>query len=110
MDRLARVGATVDFHGRVHRGVAKVLAHELDALKRMVIEELVLSENFEAPRDIVAHTSTPTTLGERLHTGRTSPPERHLAGRSRTGRPDAGQAALRCGRPPAGSGVERRTR
>ena len=58
----------VDFHGRVHRGMAKVLARELDSLKLMFIEEPVLSENLEALRDIVAHTSTPIALGERLYT------------------------------------------
>ena len=58
----------VDFHGRVHRGMAKVLARELDPLKLMFIEEPVLSENLEALRDIVAHTSTPIALGERLYT------------------------------------------
>ena len=58
----------VDFHGRVHRGMAKVLARELDALKLMFIEEPVLSENMEALRDIVQHTSTPIALGERLYT------------------------------------------
>ncbi|OLV18859.1 galactonate dehydratase [Deinococcus marmoris] len=58
----------VDFHGRVHRGMAKVLARELDAFKLMFIEEPVLSENIEALRDIVAHTSTPIALGERLYT------------------------------------------
>ena len=58
----------VDFHGRVHRGMAKVLAKELDAFTLMFIEEPVLSENLEALRDIVAHTSTPIALGERLYT------------------------------------------
>ena len=58
----------VDFHGRVHRGMAKVLARELDAFKLMFIEEPVLSENLEALRDIVTHTSTPIALGERLYT------------------------------------------
>ncbi|GAA4006660.1 galactonate dehydratase [Deinococcus rubellus] len=58
----------VDFHGRVHRGMAKVLAKELDAFKLMFIEEPVLSENIEVLRDIVAHTSTPIALGERLYT------------------------------------------
>ncbi|PYE56336.1 galactonate dehydratase [Deinococcus yavapaiensis] len=58
----------VDFHGRVHRGMAKVLAKELDAFGLMFIEEPVLSENLEALRDIVTHTSTPIATGERLYT------------------------------------------
>lgn len=56
----------VDFHGRVHKAMAKVLARELDPYRLMFIEEPVLSENIEALRDIVAHTSTPIATGERL--------------------------------------------
>lgn len=57
----------VDFHGRVHKAMAKVLAKELDPYKLMFIEEPVLSENSEALRDIASHTSTPIALGERLY-------------------------------------------
>ncbi|MGI6030727.1 MAG: galactonate dehydratase [Eubacteriales bacterium] len=55
----------VDFHGRVHKPMAKVLAKELDPYKLMFLEEPVLHENLEALRDIVAHTSTPISTGER---------------------------------------------
>ncbi|WP_366514593.1 galactonate dehydratase [Roseibium sp.] len=61
------IGIAVDFHGRVHKPMAKVLARELDPYKLMFIEEPVLSENKEALRDIVNHTSTPIALGERLY-------------------------------------------
>ncbi|WP_250481477.1 galactonate dehydratase [Caballeronia sp. NCTM5] len=61
------VGIGVDFHGRVHKPMAKVLAKELDPFKLMFIEEPVLSENVEALRDIVNQTSTPIALGERLY-------------------------------------------
>jgi galactonate dehydratase len=61
------IGIGVDFHGRVHKPMAKVLAKELDQFKLMFIEEPVLSENREALRDIVNHTSTPIALGERLY-------------------------------------------
>ncbi len=61
------IGIGVDFHGRVHKPMAKVLAKELDPYKLMFIEEPVLSENQEALRDIVNHTSTPIALGERLY-------------------------------------------
>lgn len=57
----------VDFHGRVHKAMAKVLAKELDPFKLMFIEEPVLSENIDALRDIVAHTSTPIATGERMY-------------------------------------------
>jgi len=56
----------VDFHGRVHKAMAKVLARELDQYRLMFIEEPVLSENNEALREISKHTSTPIATGERL--------------------------------------------
>lgn len=61
------LGIGVDFHGRVQRPMAKVLAKELEPYRLMFIEEPVLSENREALRDIVAHCSTPIALGERLY-------------------------------------------
>ncbi|MBL3684607.1 hypothetical protein F2981_18410 (plasmid) [Sinorhizobium meliloti] len=60
-------GIGVDFHGRVHRPMAKVLAKELEQFKLMFIEEPVLSENREALREIANHCSTPIALGERLY-------------------------------------------
>jgi galactonate dehydratase len=60
-------GIAVDFHGRVHRPMAKVLARELDPFKLMFIEEPVLSEHAEALKEIAAHTATPIALGERLY-------------------------------------------
>jgi galactonate dehydratase len=59
-------GIAVDFHGRLHRPMAKVLAKELDPFRLMFIEEPVLSEHTEALREIANHTSTPIALGERL--------------------------------------------
>jgi galactonate dehydratase len=59
-------GIAVDFHGRVHRPMAKVLAKELDAYRLMFIEEPVLSEHSEALREIANHCATPIALGERL--------------------------------------------
>lgn len=59
-------GIGVDFHGRVHRPMAKVLAKELEPFKLMFIEEPVLSEHAEALREIANHSSTPIALGERL--------------------------------------------
>jgi galactonate dehydratase len=61
-------GIAVDFHGRVHKPMAKVLAKELDAYHLMFIEEPVLSENHEAFAEISRHTSTPIATGERLFT------------------------------------------
>jgi galactonate dehydratase len=59
-------GIGVDFHGRVHRPMAKVLAKELEPFKLMFIEEPVLSEHAEALKEIANHCSTPIALGERL--------------------------------------------
>ena len=60
-------GIAVDFHGRVHRPMAKVLAKELEPFKLMFIEEPVLSEHAEALKEIANHCSTPIALGERLY-------------------------------------------
>lgn len=59
-----RVG--VDFHGRVHRGMAKQLAEVLAPLRPMFIEEPVLSEHPEALAALAALTSIPIAMGERL--------------------------------------------
>ncbi|GBR08096.1 galactonate dehydratase [Acetobacter oeni] len=59
-------GIGVDFHGRVHRPMAKILVRELQPYDLMFIEEPVLSENYDALPEITAQTSTPIALGERL--------------------------------------------
>jgi galactonate dehydratase len=59
-------GIGVDFHGRVHKPMAKVLAKALEPYHLMFIEEPVLPENNEALRDIANHTSTPIATGERM--------------------------------------------
>ncbi len=61
------VGIGIDFHGRVHKPMAKVLVKELDPFRLMFIEEPVLSENGEAIPEIKRYTSTPIALGERLY-------------------------------------------
>lgn len=60
-------GIAVDFHGRVHKPMAKVLARELDPFHLMFIEEPVLPENNEALREIASVTSTPIATGERMY-------------------------------------------
>jgi galactonate dehydratase len=60
------IGIGVDFHGRVHRPMAKILVKELEPFKLMFIEEPVLSENAEALKEIAKHCNTPIALGERL--------------------------------------------
>jgi galactonate dehydratase len=58
----------LDFHGRVHRPLAKQLAKALEPLGLLFIEEPLLSENPEGLREIAALVSTPIALGERLYT------------------------------------------
>jgi len=61
------VGIGVDFHGRVHKPMAKVLIKELEPYRLMFIEEPVLSENHEALKELAPLSSTPIALGERLY-------------------------------------------
>jgi galactonate dehydratase len=60
------IGIGIDFHGRVHRPMVKVLFAALEPFRPMFIEEPVLSEHAEALRDVAANTSIPIALGERL--------------------------------------------
>jgi galactonate dehydratase len=60
-------GIAVDFHGRVHKPMAKVLARELEPYHLLFIEEPVLPEHNEALREIATHTSTPIATGERMY-------------------------------------------
>lgn len=61
-------GIGIDFHGRVHKSMAKVLAKELEPYHPMFIEEPVLPENNEALREIARHTTIPIAIGERMFT------------------------------------------
>jgi galactonate dehydratase len=62
------LGIGIDFHGRVHKSMAKALARELDPYRPMFIEEPVLPEHTEALREVARHTTTPIALGERMYT------------------------------------------
>jgi len=61
-----RVDVGLDFHGRVHRPMAKQLAKVLEPLGLLFIEEPLLSENPEGFKQIAELVSTPIALGERL--------------------------------------------
>src|SRR5690242_20825869 len=62
-----RMDVGLDFHGRVHRPLAKQLAKELEPLGLLFIEEPLLSENPEGLAQIASLVSTPIALGERLY-------------------------------------------
>ena len=59
-------GIAVDFHGRVHKPMAKVLAKKLEEFDPMFIEEPVLCENYEDFREIANACAIPIATGERL--------------------------------------------
>lgn len=59
--------AGVDFHGRVHKPMAKQLAKLLEPERPLFIEEPLLSEHVEAIKELARMTTTPIALGERLH-------------------------------------------
>lgn len=59
-------GIGIDFHGRVHKPMAKVLSKKLEEFNPMFIEEPVLCENWESFRDIAMSCSIPIATGERL--------------------------------------------
>jgi galactonate dehydratase len=61
------VGIGIDFHGRVHKPMAKILVKELEVYHPMFIEEPVLPENNEALREIAQHTTIPIATGERMY-------------------------------------------
>lgn len=59
-------GIAIDFHGRVHKPMAKVLAKKLEQFDPMFIEEPVLCDNWEAFPEIAAACNIPIATGERL--------------------------------------------
>ena len=61
-------GIAIDFHGRVHKPMAKVLAKKLEEFDPMFIEEPVLCENMEVFKEIAACCNVPIATGERLFT------------------------------------------
>lgn len=60
-------GIGIDFHGRIHKPMARILAKELEVYNPMFIEEPVLSENWEEFIEIRRHCNIPIATGERLY-------------------------------------------
>ena len=61
-------GIAIDFHGRVHKPMAKILAKKLEEFDPMFIEEPVLCENMEEFKEIRRAANIPIATGERLFT------------------------------------------
>lgn len=61
------VGIGIDFHGRVHRAMAKMLIRELEQFRPMFIEEPLLSEHVDSLGEVVKGSAVPIALGERLY-------------------------------------------
>ncbi len=61
------VDLAVDFHGRVHRPMARQLARALNPFRPAFIEEPVLPTNREALHDVAAASESPIAMGERLY-------------------------------------------
>ena len=59
-------GIAIDFHGRVHKPMAKILAKKLEEFSPMFIEEPVLCEHMEEFAEIARITDIPIATGERL--------------------------------------------
>ncbi len=62
------IGIAIDFHGRVHRPMAKVLLRELEAYRPLFVEEPVLPEHLHCLPAIAGNLAYPIATGERLHT------------------------------------------
>ncbi|MEM7797734.1 MAG: galactonate dehydratase [Chloroflexota bacterium] len=57
----------VEFHGRIHRTMAKQLLRLLEPLGVMFVEEPILSEQPAAIKELKQNSSIPIALGERLY-------------------------------------------
>lgn len=61
-----QIDVGIDFHGRLHKSMAKIMAKELEPYHPMFIEEPVMPEHNEALREIARHTTIPIATGERM--------------------------------------------
>ena len=59
--------AALDFHGRVHKPMARQLADRLMEVSPLFIEEPMLCENIEGLRQIANMNHVPIAAGERLY-------------------------------------------
>lgn len=64
----ADFGIAVDFHGRVHKTMAKLLMRELEPFRLMFVEEPVLCENEDEFLELSRAVRIPIATGERNYT------------------------------------------
>lgn len=62
------IDIAVDFHGRVHLGMARPLLRELEPLRLLFVEEPLLPEYYQEFRSLANFTTIPLATGERLYT------------------------------------------
>lgn len=72
VERVGSVRATgmdvgVDFHGRVHKPIARSVLRAIEPLQPLFAEEVVLGEHVKAIEQIAQQTSVPLAMGERLY-------------------------------------------
>jgi galactonate dehydratase len=61
------IDVALDFHGRLHKPMAKQLARALEPHRPLFIEEPLLSEHAEGIKQLSKLTTCPIALGERLY-------------------------------------------
>lgn len=61
------IGIGIDFHGRVHKPMAKTLMKELEPSRPMFFEEPILCEHASEFVELSRHTHVPIATGERLY-------------------------------------------
>jgi galactonate dehydratase len=65
--REAGVDVGVDFHGRVHKPMARQVLKAIEPLSPLFAEEIVLSDNRDVFASLSSFSSVPLALGERLY-------------------------------------------
>ncbi len=61
------IDIALDFHGRVHYPMARILLKELERFRPLFVEDAVVSQQIDAMALLAQSTSIPLCVGERLH-------------------------------------------
>lgn len=65
--REAGIDVGIDFHGRVHRPLARAALKAIEPLRPLFAEEVVLSDNVDVVAQLAGCSAVPIALGERLY-------------------------------------------